>query len=180
MVLILALAIGANTAVFSVFHAILLRPLPYPGADRIVTIENPPLAFSATTGGFRLSRSLRENPLLEAAAMYYASDGANLSDQAGAERVSLAQVSGEFFRVLGRPALVGRALLPEDEATGASDIAVISEGLWRRRFASAPGIVGTSVRLSGHAFTIGGVMADDVSFPDRTDVWAVLPLIWDF
>ena len=162
-VLSLALGIGANTAIFSVVHAVILKPLPFPRPDAIVSLEERNRDGSpsgqtgwATYADWRTrSRSLSE----VAVASYW---DPKLSAAAGeAEKLEGLRVSDGFFRVLGiRPAL-GRDFLPEEDRQGAPRVAILSHGLWQRRFGGDPALVGRTVSISDIPFTIVGVLPAD-------------------
>jgi predicted permease len=162
-VLTLALGMGANTAVFSIAEAVLLRPLPYPDAGRLVRVW----ALDPRTGGGRDNL----NPLDFAdyrrqARSFSAIAGmaprrfvvAGDAGDAEPERVRGARVSGGFFRVLGVRAALGRTLLPADEAPGAPEVAVLSHELWRRRFHADPGLIDRAVVLDDAPVVVAGVL----------------------
>jgi putative ABC transport system permease protein len=156
----LALGIGANTAIFSVVHAVILKPLPFPRPDAIVSLEERNRDGSpsgqtgwATYADWRTrSRSLSE----VAVASYW---DPKLSAAAGeAEKLEGLRVSDGFFRVLGiRPAL-GRDFLPQEDRQGAPRVAILSHGLWQRRFGGDPALVGRTISISEIPFTIVGVL----------------------
>jgi predicted permease len=156
----LALGIGANTAMFSIVRAVLLRPLPYPAAERLVTAR---LSFP----DFEDVR--RAAPSLEASAVW-ASNLYTLGGEAGAEteQVLGGVVSEGFFPLLGRAAL-GRTLEGPDQH---ERVAVIADSLWRRRFGGDPAVLGRTVRLTGETYTVIGVMPPDFEYPSaRFVVW---------
>jgi predicted permease len=170
-VLTLALGIGANTAIFSVIDAALLRPLPYPDADRIVVLyqldqdkqtDNPApadfLEFQRESKSFEQLAAYRGLP-------------ANLSGNGQPERVQSAIVTSGFFAALGVPALHGRTILPELDAPGGSGVAVLSYGLWQRRFGGNPEIVGRPIEIDGEARTVAGIMPQGFAFPSGTELW---------
>jgi predicted permease len=160
----LALAIGANAALFAVVHAVLLRPLPYPEEERLVVapVSLPDFEDIETRG-----------QAFEAAAVW----GQNLYDVPfGGESESLrgATVSPRFFAVLGGAAAVGRTLRPEEDRV---PVAVISHRLWKRRYGGAPDVLGRSIELADRAHAIVGVMGPEFEYPGRTfDVWCPLGL----
>jgi len=161
----LALGIGANTAIFSVINAILLRPLPYPEADRLVFLTEwseqvPEMSFSVAN----LKDVRDQNQVFESIVGF---NGANFILSAGAgtggssnqpERVSGRQVTSGMFKTLGKQPILGRAFGPDEEKAGAPGVALLGEGFWERRFARDPGVVGQKLVLSGDAFTVIGVM----------------------
>jgi putative ABC transport system permease protein len=156
-VLTLALGIGANTAMFSLVHGVLLRPLPYPDADRLVTtgLSLPDFEdLKASIGAF-------DDVAVWASNLYTLGELAGAKD-GGSEQVMGAVVSTRFFPLLGRAAL-GRALAPEDADR---DVVVLGHRLWVRRFAQDTGILGKSLRLYGKPYEIVGVMPPEFQFPN--------------
>jgi putative ABC transport system permease protein len=175
----IALALGANAAIFALSHALLVRPLPYTDPDRLVAIENAPLSFSSD-GSFALTRFVRESPLLESAALYYGGGGANLEAGGESRRIGLAQVGGQFMATLGARPLVGRTFDETEAVAGANTVVVLSEHLWRDAFGADPAAVGRSVRLSGIAYTVVGVMPARFEFPTGADAWVPVPVNFAF
>ena len=175
---IVALGIGAATAIFSVGNAVLLRPLPYPDADRLVSVVRLRL------GGFALSHDSRTSALLHDHAMSFsalavtrASPGLTLVSPQGAEYVRNLQVSSDYFRVLGVPPALGRDFTLQDEQDAST--VILSHGLWIRHFGQSPNIVGQVVRLAGRPLTVIGVAAPSFqSFPP-VDLWTVFPFRTD-
>lgn len=166
-VLTLALGIGATTTIFSVVNAVLLKPLNYHQPDRLVRIS----------GGATLARyeSIREARSLSSAGVFQiVTENAALAGTTGAEALKGARVSTNFLTVLGVSTSLGRSFLPSEETLGPA-VAMISAGLWRRRFASNAGVVGTTVRLDAAPCTIIGVLPADFSFPfPEIDIWRPL------
>jgi putative ABC transport system permease protein len=159
-VLTLALGVGASTAIFSVVHATLLRPLPYPDADRLVEIFEENLTrglprFRASALNY-LSWTARARGLEAIGA--FGSDTLTLTDEGDPELLNGLVTSSSFFRVLGLAPIVGRTLQPEDEQTGSPRVVVLGEVLWRSRFGADPRIVGRSLTLGGQRHQIVGVM----------------------
>ena len=157
-VIALALGIGANTAIFSVVNGVLLKPLPYPNAERLVRVFESGSSqpkFPLSPGNFLDYRD--QNTSLENFALYTRSD-LELSLDDLPEQLSAMRVSAGFFDTLGFQPLLGREFRREDEAPGNTHAVILSHSLWQRRFASDPEIVGKAVTLSGEPFTIVGVM----------------------
>ena len=177
--LTIALGIGANTAMFSVVNGILLRPLPYPRPDRLVRVyqasaERSLPRASISAPDFDDWRSGAESFSSMAA---YWSSVRNLTGRGDPAELPTTWVSEDFFRVLGARAGLGRTLAPED-VRRADRAAVISDALWRRRFGSDPGVIGSTITLNGEPFTVLGVMPGDFGFPTReTEVWIPHSLI---
>jgi putative ABC transport system permease protein len=165
-VLVTALGIGANTAIFSVVNAVLLRPLPYTHPEQLVRV----LTLDKKRGGTDPDQSylnfadLRaHNNVFESLAAY-SDAGATLTGAGAPERVFGMDASADLFRVLGVSAQLGRTFAPEDERPG-SAVVVISDGAWRRRFGSDPQAVGRQITLGGKPKTIIGVLPADFQFP---------------
>jgi predicted permease len=171
--LTLMLAIGANTAIFSVVRAVLLRPLPYPDAARLVTIwrgDGPgPSWYTFSHPGFQYFREHLAG-LAEAAA--YDDEIVTLSDRGQPVRVEGGRVSDNFFPMLGMRPSLGRNFLPGEDRHNANPVALVSDRLWRQRYAADPNIVGRAITIDGSAFTIVGVVPPDFRFQSRdVDVW---------
>lgn len=178
-VLTLALGIGANTAIFSVVNAVLLRPLPFPNPDRLVMINTINLArgitnFGTSTPDFLAWRE-RNHSFEKIAA--FSSMSFNISGRSEPERVTGAQASADVFTVLGVMPSQGRIFTPEEEIFGRHHVVILSDALWKGRFAADPSIVGQSMMLNGEPFTIIGVMPRSFQFPDqRIALWAPLAI----
>ena len=177
--LTLALGIGANTAIFSVVRGVLLEPLPFRDADRIVRIWHAHPANGIERGAVSEPDFLdwrEQAETAEAMGAYFFLDGLTGLDLTGAgnpERLAGAFVTDGFFQTLGTPARLGRTLLPEDHIEGRNRLVVISHGLWTRRFGADPSVVGGSVNLNGEPFQVVGVMPPGFTYPaDQTmDAW---------
>jgi len=177
-VLTLALGVGANTAIFSVVQAVLLRPLPLDEPDRLVLLWETQAGRGVTRNvanpGNVLAWRERNRSFTGVAA--FARWQANLWGEAGAERVPIGYVTDDFFSVLGARPQLGRAFLPSDGANDAPHVVVLSAGLWRQRFAADPGVVGRTLTMNGQPATIVGVMPDSFDLPTGARWWSVLPL----
>jgi putative ABC transport system permease protein len=167
-VLTLALGIGANTALFSIADAVLLKPLPYAEPERIFRIDEAPLAMSRTSG-FTVARALRESPVLSASGIY-ATGGLNLGGDRGAQRVNAAAVTAGFFGALGSSPLVGR-VFTDAEVDANARVAVIGHRLWRSAFAADRALTGKTIELNGRPFVVLAVMPPRYAFPEYADVW---------
>jgi putative ABC transport system permease protein len=175
----LALGIGANAAVFSVIDAVLLRPLPFPEPDRLVTFWGsapamglPVVAYPDAFYVYFRSRS----HTLDSLAMY-SSFGMTLRGEGDPERVRSAAVTVDFFRLLGQVPLYGRTFLPEEVLRDRNHVAVLSYSLWQRRFGGDPGVVGKSVVMDGVPGTVVGIMPPGFGFPAatrHTELWVPL------
>jgi putative ABC transport system permease protein len=170
VILILVMGIGATTGLFSIVNSILLRPLPYPDSDRLVTLlEANPSGRPAVIAAPRLEDWNRLNRTFESIAGMYPE---NVTDSSGTEPERLAgwRVSPRFFNVYGTPPAVGRTFSRDEETYGGPDAAVISDGLWTRRFDRSPSALGRRLVLGGRGYTIVGVMPTSFA-PAGIDVW---------
>ena len=176
-VLALALGIGANTAVFSVINGVLLRPLPYPGADRLVMVfdsfpqqgmEHGPACIPDFLDWKARSRSFQG---LDAVA----TNRFTLTGDGEAEQIVGAAVTAGFFDVLGVRPLLGRTFSAGEDQPGRAQTVVIGERLWRRRYGSNPGILGKQIALNGRPCTVIGVAPGSFQ-PGQREVWAILTL----
>jgi putative ABC transport system permease protein len=172
-ILTLALGVGANTAIFSVIHGVLLTPLPYNDPDRIVLVleSNPTRGFPQ----FSVSPPnyidwKKDSTSFEQIASIARGDF-NYTGGAEPERISGARVASSFFAVMGATPAMGRTFLPEDDVVGKAVVVVLSYGLWTRRFGSDPQVVGKSLTLDGQSYRVVGVMQDGFQFPRGVDLW---------
>jgi putative ABC transport system permease protein len=170
-VLTLALGIGANTAIFSVVNAVLLRPLPYPQPDRLVYIfrVQPPIVSGSISRPDFLELMAQNQSFQGLAAYTFATFNLTGVDQA--ERLRGALVSEDFFSLFGINAAQGRYLLPSDNQPGSPRVTVISYGVWQRRFGGDPKIVGQTIALNGDSYTVVGITPKEFNFPSSTDAW---------
>jgi putative ABC transport system permease protein len=180
VVVTLALGIGANAAIFSVVNAVVLRALPYPNGDRLVVVwgnlHRP--GFEEIPGSAGEYVDYRDRSHAFDAITAYDTTGFNLTGSGEPERVDGAVVSADFFATLGVLPEIGRGFRRPDEQPGGNDVAVISHGLWTRRFGADRTIVGRTVSIDGRAVTILGVMPRRFRFPDEnTDIWK--PILLD-
>src|SRR5437879_3113347 len=168
--LTLILGIGGNTAIFSVVHAVLLKPLEYRDPDRVVIVTEgaTPVRFEEMVAG---SRSYTE--LGDFAVGF---EEMALSGAGEPEMLKGARVSANFLHILGVSPLLGRSFLPEEDKAGAPAVAMISAELWRRRFGGDRSIVGRAVALAGMPYEIIGVVPAGFQFPlAGSDVWVPRP-----
>ncbi|HKC86126.1 MAG TPA: ABC transporter permease, partial [Blastocatellia bacterium] len=172
-VITLALGIGANTAIFSLVNSILLRQLPFRQPERLVRVDSRRLAsgkYPFTLPDFIDYRD--QNQSLSGIAAY-ASWSANLTDQGEPEQLQGLRISANVFELLGVEAVAGRVLAPGDDAPGQQNMAVLSYGLWRRRFGADPQLVGKKLTLNGASYTVVGVLPPQFFFPIREAELAV-------
>ncbi|MEY2531543.1 MAG: hypothetical protein QOI96_1628 [Verrucomicrobiota bacterium] len=172
-VLTLALGIGANTAIFSVINAVLLRPLPYPAADRIMVLNEssgPGQDFSVALPNYLDWQ--RDNTVFEHLAVTRR-ESRNLSGIPGrqAERISSAYVTENFFKVIGLSPELGRTFTEDEEKRGGPLAVVISDRLWQRAFGRDPAVLGRAITLHNQSFTVIGVMPPQMTSPQETDAW---------
>ncbi|HEY1336217.1 MAG TPA: ABC transporter permease, partial [Bryobacteraceae bacterium] len=175
-VLIMALGIGANTAVFSVVNAVLLKPLSYRDPDRIVTLSNYSILQESTTSLWKqvsipdFEDWQRQSTSFEAMAYYYSRELSVVRGNTG-EYARVAQVGPEFFRVFGVEPIAGRRFTPEEMKRGGSGAAMISYAYWQTRFGGDARVLGQTIRAAGPR-PIVGVLPPGFRFPNGdTDVW---------
>ena len=173
--LTLALGIGANTAIFSVLYGVLLRPLPYPEAGRLVGLSNAYLGQrSGRAVTYREFRLLQEDTgALERSAVW-TSVGLNLYAGGTAERVDGLRVSRDYFRVLGVGMALGRDFLAEEDQLGGPNAVILSHGLWLRRFGGDRNIVGRAVSLDGAPYTVVGVLPANFRPLELVDAYSTM------
>ena len=171
--LTLALGIGANSAIFSVVNAVLLRPLNYPDPERIVQMHRAVEGYQSRTTGRRYM-FWRDNMKSVEAVAAWRTTAFDVATADTAEHVDAVAVSKEYFTVFGGVPAQGRVFLPEEDVTGGPDVAILSHQLWRRMFASDPAIVGKSISLGGRGYTVVGVMPDGFDEMQRAELYVPL------
>jgi putative ABC transport system permease protein len=174
--LTLALGIGANTAIFSVVNAVLLRPLPYSDSNELLAISQTDRA-SGTTGvpvSFtKFTEISEQNKSLASVAAFYPYTLSLVSEREP-ELVNGMRISEDFFRVLGIAPLLGRSFLPEEETPGGNDVAILSDSFWHNHFAADPGLLGKTLSLDGKSVTVVGILPAGFHFPlqfPEPEVW---------
>jgi len=176
--LTLALGIGANSAIFALADATLLRPLQFAESDRIVAIQERSVAAPQLPVSIPTLRDLREqNSSFEAlAAVSLGAGGGPLvtAPDGTVETVERQSVTAQFFEVLGVIPVAGRTFRPSDEGP-APTVVVFSESLWRSRFAADTALIGTAVRLNGEPFTVVGVVPDSAQLTRPARMWTLMP-----
>jgi putative ABC transport system permease protein len=181
-VLTLALGIGANTAIFSIFNATLLRPLPYKDPGRIVILWS-----TIPRWGFSGPGSLtdpdyvqwqQQNQVFDQIAAFRGQTS-NLTGRGIPERLTGSTATASLFPLLGVPPELGRVFSAEEQLPGRENVVLLSHGLWARRFGSDPDIVGKSITLDGKSFTVRGVMPARLQFPNEADFWTPMVLTSD-
>ncbi|MGD0890395.1 MAG: ABC transporter permease [Terracidiphilus sp.] len=168
----LALGIGANTAIFTVVNAVLLKPLTYPDADRIVEFLYPSTLandFFTCIPEFHLYQ--RQTSVFDEVAAYdMAGPGFNLTG-GRPEQIHGIHVTEGYFRLFGAPVMLGRTFTPQEDTPHGGKAVVLSYGLWQRKFAGNPNIVGQSLSLGNEDFTIVGVLGKDFLSDPEADIW---------
>jgi putative ABC transport system permease protein len=174
-ILILGLGIGANTAIFSLINGVLLKPLPYPQGDRLVMIHQPTqdvprmnMAYSDYVD-FKAS----QHTLLDLALIGW--EDFQFTGDAEPERIEGAYVTGNFFAVMGRPLLLGRAF-GEKEERAAANVVVLTDVLWRKRFHGDPNVIGRNITLNGRSFEIIGITPPQANEIGRIDLYVPFTL----
>ena len=168
----LALGIGANTAIFTVVNAVLLKPLGYPNADRIVEFELTSPQGNASIASIPKFQNWQQQTSVfsEVGAYDFAGPGFNITGDRP-ELVHGIHVTEGFFRVFGAPVMLGRTFTPQEDAPHGGNVAVISYGLWQRRFGGDPGVVGKALSLGNDPYTIVGVLGRDFRSDPEADLW---------
>ena len=180
-IIVLALGIGANTAIFSVVNAVLLRPLPFRDPARLVQIWHvPPAKSFPGMSEFAVSAAnfidwQQQNDVFDKMAIYTGSS-LNLTGREQPEALRGAAVSADFFSTLQVQPMLGRTFTPDQDQQGHNHAVILSYGLWKTRFAANPNIAGQSVNLDGQLYIVSGVMDPKFRFPDWAQYWT--PMGW--
>jgi putative ABC transport system permease protein len=175
-VLIMAMGIGANTAIFSVVHAVLLEPLPFQDPDRLVQLWHvPPQSSFPGMTRFAVSAAnfidwQKQNNAFSAIALY-SHGGFELTGNGKHETIHAGRVTSGFFSVLGVQPVYGRVFLPEEDQPGRNKELILSYKTWQTRYAADPNVVGRTVTLDGSPYVIVGVMGPKMTKPDFAEVW---------
>src|SRR6185503_9746000 len=165
-ILTLALGIGANTAIFSVVNAFLLRPLPYGDPDRLVMVDSEYRGNSTGVSFADYEDWQRQNNVFDNLAFFNLRWNANLDFGNETETLNLTFGTANLFATLQVTPLLGHV-----PAAGESDTVLLSHGLWQRRFGGDPAVLGRQLRIDGHGLTVIGVMPPDFRFPFQSDLW---------
>lgn len=174
LVLTLALGIGANTAVFSVVNGVVLRPLPYPEPDRLTVVwsQFPTMELMEFPSSWAEFQDYRSATRSFDELGIWGRTQRTLTGGESPERLDVVYVSHTMFSVLGVGPAMGRAFGPEEDVAGQDDVVLLSHGLWSRRFAEDPTVVGSTIEMDGRSITVLGVMPESFAFPDPdTDAW---------
>jgi putative ABC transport system permease protein len=174
--LTLALAMGATTAIFSVVNAVLLKPLPFAQPERLIKLEERHSDWASPEFTYANFADIAKNTRTLAKLAAYRSWLFTLSSDGEPENVNGYRVSAEFFTVLGVSPQLGRTFLPEESRSGNDAVAVLGNGLWKRRFGSDPNIIGKTCKINGKPSRIVGVMPASFRFPEDSALWMPLAL----
>ena len=172
-VLTLALGIGANTAIFSVLNAVVLRPLPYADPDRLVMVWETLAGNdkrSAAPGNFNDWRA-QNTTFSEMAATFYGNF--NLTGDGDPERINGATVTSNLMSTLGVSAQLGRTFGADDDQHQDKRLAIISDSLWQKRFGSDKAIIGKSITIDESSYTVVGVTPAGFKYPIQSDLWVL-------
>lgn len=161
---VLALGLGANTAIFSVVDAVLLRPLPYPDASRLVVLDEYKLQAGSRTVSWPDFRDWRASASAFSELAAYRLKQVTLTGLDKPQLLSAAEVSASFFSLTGANPILGRVFTEAEDRPGANPAAVISYALWRNRLGGDPAIIGKTLKLNGTAFTAAGVLPPDFDY----------------
>jgi putative ABC transport system permease protein len=175
-VLTLALAIGANTAIFSVINAVLLRPLPYKDADQLIAIttSNVQKGIKGLAVSFTKVTRVKEQTRTLQGIVASLAVNASFSNRGTPEQLPAALSTANLFEVFGVVPSLGRTFLPEEDSEGGADVAIISDGFWHSHFGGAPDIIGHTLSLDGKSVTVVGVLPASFRFPFQQPE----PAIW--
>ena len=174
VLLIFALCLGANVAIFAVVDTVLLKPLPFREPDRLVASFNSYPKAGVDHAGTSVPHYLerREGVTAFAETAAYRSHGVIIGEAGSPERVEAGEVTPSLFPLLGASTALGRTFTEDEGATGKNQVVVLSDGLWRQRFAADPAVIGRTLRLDTKSYTIVGVMPRDFRF------LSLHPMLW--
>ncbi|HEX4592895.1 MAG TPA: ABC transporter permease, partial [Bryobacteraceae bacterium] len=176
-VLALAIGIGANSAIFSIVNAVILKPLPYDKPEQLVQLWMRFTGIGIPNDQNWVSGpefvDLQQNQSLSHLAAI-SSTSFNINITGAPERIDSAVVSTSFFPLLGVQAQLGRVFLPEEGQSGRERVVLLSDGLWRRRFGADPAISGRKLAMNGQSYVVVGVLPPDFHLPLESEVWTPL------
>src|SRR5215510_10491304 len=171
VIIALALGIGANSAIFSVVNAVLLRPMPYEQSDRLVFLnEKSPVLDEMSISYPNFSDWRAQNQSFEKMGVYNRGSY-NLTGAGEAERLVTAQMSADLFSVLRVNALHGRVFTNDEDKPGGTPVVVLSYGLWQRRFGGQTSILNQAITLNGKSYTVIGIMPQSYAYPSRAEMY---------
>ena len=172
----LALGIGASTAIFSIVDTVLLRPLPYPEAEKIVSLREVDAKGRQITFAEANFLDVRARNHTLAAAAEYNMQLTTVLGGSEPVRTRVAYVSGEFFKTLGVQPAIGRSFLPEEAKVGGHPVAVVSHGYWQRLLSNRNDLAATPLRFGDTGYTVVGVMPQSFNFPKDAEIWLPIEL----
>ncbi len=171
VIMALALGIGANSAIFSVVNAVLLRPLPYEESERLLFLNEKSQVLDEMSISYPNLEDWRaQNQVFEKIAVYNRGSY-SLTGAGEAERIITGQVSADLFSILRVNAAIGRVFTNDEDKPGAAPVVVLSYGLWQRRFGGQQSIVNQAITLNGKSYTVIGVMPESYLYPSRVEMW---------
>jgi putative ABC transport system permease protein len=171
VIIALALGIGANTAIFSVVNAVLIRPLPYAESERLVFLNEKSTALDEMSISYpNFSDWRTQNHSFEKIGVYNRASY-NLTGVGEAERIVTGQVSADLFSVLRVNALHGRVFTNDEDKPGGTPVVVLSYGLWQRRFGGQTSLLNQAITLNGKSYTVIGIMPESYAYPSRVEMW---------
>src|ERR1041385_4182332 len=171
VILALALGIGANTAIFSVLNAVVLRPLPFDHPDELLFLnERSPVLDEMSISYPNFTDWRNQNHVFEKIGVYNRSSY-NFTGYGEAERILTAQMSADLFGALRAKPLIGRIFNNDEDKPGAAAVVVLSYALWQRRFGGQANILNQTLTFNGKGYTVIGVMPPEFAFPTRVEMW---------
>ncbi|HXI29156.1 MAG TPA: ABC transporter permease, partial [Vicinamibacterales bacterium] len=176
-VLTLGIGIGANTAIFSVVYALLLKPLPFRDADRLIYVHDTFPAVANASVSLAKFLALRDGNRTLSAFAATAPGSLTVTGIGDPQQLAVTRVTGDFFDVLGVAPLAGRPIVRADDVPNGAPVIVLAYGAWQRLFGGARDVVGRTITADGQPRTIVGVMPPDVVYPARVEAWVPLALV---
>jgi hypothetical protein len=170
-VLTLALGIGANTALFSVVNGVLLNPLPYPNPDQLVAVYAKNIDFERSSITYPNFLDWQKDSHSFSALGAIRSEEYNLTGVGEPQRLHGHMISADFFAALGVPLPLGRNFRSEEDQAGGAPVAILGDGLWKRKFGLSPEVLGKSITLNGKTYTVIGVAPTSITGFSPTDVY---------
>jgi hypothetical protein len=170
-VLTLALGIGANTALFSVVNGVLLKRIPFPNPDQLYAVYDASPTFDLNSISYPNFIDWHKQNHSFAKLAAFRTENYNLTGAGEPERLHAHMISEEFFAAYGINPVLGRNFRPEEDQPGAGPVAILGDGLWKRKFASSPDVLGKSITLNAKAYTIIGVAQSRITGLSVTDVY---------
>jgi predicted permease len=179
VVIALALGIGANTAIFSVVNAVLLRPLPYEESERLMLLNEKSQVLDEMSISYPNYQDWKAQTRVFEAIGVYNRQSYNLTGSGEAERIVAGQISADLFKVLRVQPAYGRLFTNDEDKPGTTPVVVLGYGLWQRRFAGDPNIVNQQILLNGKSYTVIGIMPASYLYPSRTEMWVPVGQVSD-